>query len=187
MTTGDPLRDALLTQVDWWWAAIFRPRIEGVTDEELWWQPAPDCWTLHRGDDGGFRYEWPPGSRGETTPPFTTLAWRLCHLVFPAMANWTLALEGRGETAADLTFPERGAEAVALLDEWWSRWRAVVGALTDAQLWQPLSRTALGVDAPLMRLGAQDPLLHHLLHQHREFIHHGSEISLLRDLYRARG
>jgi hypothetical protein len=36
-----------------------------------------------------------------------------------------------------------------------------------------------------MRLGAGDPFVNYMLHQHRELIHHGAEICLLRDLYRA--
>ena len=45
--------------------------------------------------------------------------------------------------------------------------------------------TSLGLDVPVMRLGRDDPLLNHALHQHREVIHHGAEVCLLRDLYRA--
>ena len=45
----------------------------------------------------------------------------------------------------------------------------------------------MGVDAPRMRLGGDAPFVNHLLHQQRELIHHGAEVSLLRDLYRARG
>ncbi len=58
-----------------------------------------------------------------------------------------------------------------------------MGSLSDADLWTPLSDTCIGVDAPPMRLGAGDPLLH----QHGEFIHHGAETCLLRDLYRLSG
>jgi hypothetical protein len=89
--------------------------------------------------------------------------------------------------ASELEFPGTAVGAVELLDSWWARWRAAARSLTDDDLWRPLSRTAMGVDAAVMRLGADDPFVHHLLHQHRELIHHGSEVSLLRDLYRARG
>jgi hypothetical protein len=36
-----------------------------------------------------------------------------------------------------------------------------------------------------MRLGPEDPVLNLLLHHQRELIHHGAEISLLCDLFRA--
>ena len=186
---GLQLGNAILTQIDWWWEAIFRRRLEGLTDDELWWEPARGCWTLHRGADGLFRYEWPPGSRGETVPPFTTIAWRLCHLGLMAMAHWVMAMEGDTDAATkaeQLAFPETAQDAVALVEHWWQRWRSTVGGLDDVDLWRPLSESALAVDAPAMGLGAGDPFVQHLLHQHREFIHHGSEVNLLRDLFRAR-
>jgi hypothetical protein len=102
------VRRAVLSQVDWWWRALFRRRLDGLTDEELWWEPAPGCWTLHADESGVFRYEWPPGSLGETEPPFTTIAWRLCHMGCSGMAQWAMAMEG--DPAAqprsyDLAFP----------------------------------------------------------------------------------
>ena len=189
MVEEGSVRRAVLTQIDWWWNALFRRRLDGLTDDELWWEPAPDCWTLHDHGDGTFRYEWPPGSRGESTPPFTTIAWRLCHLTLLGLANWAMGMEGDAECqskAYELEFPRGAVEAVDLLDQWWARWRAAVRSMTDDDLWRPLAQTALGVDAPAMRLGGDDPFVQHLLHQQREFIHHGAEISLLRDLYRAR-
>jgi len=184
------VRRAVLSQVDWWWRALFRRRLDGLTDEELWWEPAPGCWTLHADESGAFRYEWPPGSLGETESPFTTIAWRLCHMGCSGMAQWAMAMEG--DPAAqprsyDLAFPAAAAEAVAFLDGWWERWRAAVRALSEDDLWRPLADTGMGVDAPRMRLGGDDPFVNHLLHQQRELIHHGAEVSLLRDLYRARG
>jgi hypothetical protein len=76
----------------------------------------PGCWTLQADRDGVFRYEWPPGSLGEAVPPFTTIAWRLCHLGCTAMAQWALAMEGDPEAqprSYDLAFPPAAADAVA--------------------------------------------------------------------------
>jgi hypothetical protein len=53
---------------------------------------------------------------------------------------------------------------VAFVDQRWDRWRSAVRALTDDDMWRPLSTTPMGVDAPAMRLGAGDPLVNHLLH-----------------------
>jgi hypothetical protein len=185
-----PIRGGLESQIDWWWKALFRRRLEGLTDEELWWKPVEDAWTVRRGDDGQMRYEWPPGSRGEAEPPFTTLAWRLCHLTLTAMAPWAMGLEGDrqySEHGAELTFPDTAAEVIALVEHWWERWRAGLGRLDDAALLGPISASAYTVGADVMRLGQDDPLLNYLLHQQREFIHHGAEVNLLRDLYRSTG
>ena len=189
MTAALEVRRAIATQIDWWWAALFRRRLDGLTDDELWWEPAPDCFTVRPSEDGELRYEWPPGSQGESTPPFTTIAWRLCHLTLSALAYWAMAMEGdlqARDRVAELTFPRQADDAVALLDSWWARWRAGLRALDDAALARPMREMLPDTDVPIMRLGADDPFVHHVLHQHRELIHHGAEISLLRDLYRAR-
>jgi hypothetical protein len=185
----DRIRQAVESQVDWWWTRLFRPRLEGLTDDELWWVPVERAWTLHRADDGAFHYEWPPGSVGESPPPFTAMSWRLCHLTLPCLAGWSLSYEGAADPAeqvAAMTFPEGAHDAVALVEHWWARWRQGLAALRDEQLLAPIGATAFTVDAPVMRLGRGDPLLHHVLHQHRELIHHGAEVNLLRDLYRSR-
>lgn len=39
-------------------------------------------------------------------------------------------------------------------------------------------------DIPEMRLGRSDPVIGLVLHVHREVMHHGAEVCLLRDLYR---
>jgi hypothetical protein len=183
------VREAVESQIDWWWTRLFRPRLDGLTDDELWWKPVEDAWTPQRGDDGAFHYDWPPGSRGEAPQPFTALSWRLCHLALPCLAGWSLSYEGAEDPPPQmlaLEFPETADEVVALVEHWWGRWRTAIAALDDDRLFAPLSSTGFTVDAPVMRLGRDDPLLHHVLHQHRELLHHGAEVNLLRDLYRSR-
>ena len=186
----NPILAGVASQVDWWWKTLFRRRLEGLTDAELWWEPVEGAWTLHPSpEDGRYRYEWPPGSRGETTPPFTTMAWRLCHMTLSAMAPWAMGLEGDpdyAERGGELDFPPAADDAVRLIEHWWSRWRAGLGSLDDARLLAPIGETVFTVGADVMRLGQGDPLLNYVLHQQRELIHHGAEVNLLRDLYRSR-
>jgi hypothetical protein len=70
--------DALLWQMTWWWDEIFRPRIDGLGDEEHRWEPTPGSWSIHPVGDGLVEYDfhWPPPKQ----PPVTTIAWRLCHV-----------------------------------------------------------------------------------------------------------
>jgi hypothetical protein len=192
MTSSVALRDAVASQIDWWWHALFRRRLEGLTDDELWWMPVEGAWTLRRGDDGEYRYDWPPGSLGETTAPFTTLAWRLCHLAVMGLGHWALLYEGvpnGGEVAMTMPFPPTADEAVALADEVWTRWRAGLEQLDDDALCRPIGETPwcgeLSEGTSRMKLGPDDPAMSFVIHQQRELIHHGAEISLLRDLYRA--
>jgi hypothetical protein len=71
-------RSQLHGQLDWYWEAMLRPRLEATTDDEYFWEPAPDCWTVR--SIGGGRYQMDRAENGEPSPPpFTTIAWRMCH------------------------------------------------------------------------------------------------------------
>ena len=41
------LTTQLADQLDYHWTQPLRPRLDGLTDEEYFWQPVPDCWTVH--------------------------------------------------------------------------------------------------------------------------------------------
>ena len=186
---ADVLR-AITSQVDWWWSALFRPRLSGLSDEEFLWEPASDCWTLHDAGDAMTSIDgvWPP----PTPPPVTTIAWRMHHIGVGCLVSRTkrffpeLAPEAWDpEPHARVTpFPLHASGAIAFLERWWSAWRAGLGTLTDERLWEPLAGRDGG--SPEMGLGDDDPFIHILLHNHRELIHHGAEMALLRDLYRDR-
>jgi hypothetical protein len=36
----------LAEQLDWHWQNQLRPRPDGLTDEEYFWEPVPGCWSL---------------------------------------------------------------------------------------------------------------------------------------------
>src|SRR6185503_14126342 len=56
-----------------------RARLDGLSDDEYFWEPAPGCWTIRRRADGTWFADWPlPRPDPE---PFTTIAWRLWHLI----------------------------------------------------------------------------------------------------------
>jgi hypothetical protein len=78
---------------------------------------------------------------------------------------------------ADL--PHTAAEAVAFLDDSCREWYGHVSRLDAA-----------GLGAPLGPKGAYfsaEPMAALIVHLNREVMHHGGEIGLLRDLYRATG
>jgi hypothetical protein len=183
---GDVLR-AVTGQIDWWWRGIFRPRLTGLTDDEYLWAPVDDCWTLHPAGDGASRIDsrWPPPKPA----PFTTIAWRMQHIGAGCLARRTtdyfpsaVPEPWEVERYATVTpFPLDASGAVEFLDRWWRAWRGAIGALEDDHLWRPIGNVE--GDIPAMQLGVSDPLIGVVLHQHRELLHHGAEISLLRDLY----
>ena len=74
--------------------------------------------------------------------------------------------------------PGTAAEAVGLLESTYDRWRSGLATLDDEQFLRPLG--------PVGEDFADDPLAALVLHVNRETMHHGGEIGVLRDLYRAR-
>jgi hypothetical protein len=37
---------ALIDQLDWLWEHQLRPRLDGLTDAEYFWEPVADCWSV---------------------------------------------------------------------------------------------------------------------------------------------
>jgi len=65
-----------------------------------------------------------------------------------------------------------------LLDQHHQKWREGIGSLDDTALQQPVGEA----EGPW----ADRSMAALILHINREIMHHGAEIALLRDLYRAR-
>ncbi|TPG34280.1 DinB family protein [Mycolicibacterium hodleri] len=160
----------LAEQLDWHWQHQLRPRLDGLTDDEYFWEPVPDCWTVHR--DGGIDFAFPPPQ----PEPVTTIAWRLAHVIVGVLAVRAHSHFG-GPPAAYETWPYATDAATALrqLDDAYEGWMSGVRTLTDAELDQPIG----AAEGPW----ADKPMLALVLHINREVIHHGAEIAVLRDLY----
>ena len=75
--------------------------------------------------------------------------------------------------------PATAAEGVAFLDRTYRRWHEAIAALDEDGLTAPLG--------PKGGSYAEDPMAGLIVHINREVMHHGAEIALLRDLYRATG
>src|SRR5205814_4821492 len=92
-----------------------RERVEGLTDEEFFWQPVARCWTVRRRDDGRWTVDYPEPPHPDPAP-FTTIGWRLVHVAECKIMYHEYAF---GE--AKLTFPEidsahTAAAAIAQLE-----------------------------------------------------------------------
>ena len=37
----------LRDQIDWHWTQQLRSRLDGLTDDEYFWEPVPNCWNVH--------------------------------------------------------------------------------------------------------------------------------------------
>jgi hypothetical protein len=157
-----------------------RARVEGLTDEEYLWEPAPGCWTIRPRADGTWRWD---GALPRPQPePFTTLAWRLWHVIDlygeDRAPRW-LDLPPQGDAIGlDGPWsepPATAAAAVVLLERAHDRWDAHLALTDDERLSQPVGPVGGGY--------ADRTRAAYVLHMLDEFIHHGAEIALLRDLY----
>lgn len=160
----------LAEQLDFHWTEQLRPRLNGLTDEEYFWQPVPGCWTVHR--DGAIDFSYPPPD----PEPFTTIAWRLAHVIVGVFA--VRNHNHFGAPAADYhTWPYATDASTGLhqLDEQYRTWIDGVRALDDDGLARPCG--------PAEGPYADYPMAALVLHINREAIHHGAEIACIRDLY----
>lgn len=162
--------ELLADQLDFHWENQLRPRLEGLRDEEYFWAPVPDCWTVHPDGRVDFAYPQPEPA------PFTTIAWRMAHVIIGVLAMRSHS--HFGGPAADYetwSYATDAATALRQLDEEKARWTAGVRALSDVELQRPCG--------PAEGPYAEYPMAALILHINREVIHHGAEICVIRDLF----
>ena len=178
--TWNPL---LREQLTWHWTNQLRDRLDGLTDDEYFWEPAPGCWNVHPRGTGSAPVQ--AGSGAMTIdfampvpdpPPFTSIAWRLGHVIVGV-----LAMRNAGHFSRPLTdyqsfdYAPTATGALAQLDAEYATWTAGVESLGEAGLARPCGEA----EGPF----AADPMAALVLHINRELIHHLAEVCLLRDLY----
>lgn len=176
-----PIRLApFLAQWDYVTEQLFG-RLEGLTDEELLWEPAPDSWTVRRDADGRARPTsesawWNPTPDRE--PP-RTLAWSIGHLGSGVLvrADW---LVGSHELLDVDEWPLTAFEALPFLRSGLDAWRGGLDQMTDEDL-DTVGRSAFphGLDPQL-------PLLDIVWWVNKELLWHAAEMWYVRDLYVAR-
>jgi hypothetical protein len=173
----------LVDQLDWHWRNQLRPRLEGLSDDEYFWEPVPGAWNVRpRGEStapiaagsGAFTVDYAVPE--PDPPPVTTIAWRLVHILVGVFGVRNAAhFGGPPMTYQDFECPPAAAEALRQLDEAYARW---VQGVRTVDLATPCG----AAEGPY----AEHPMAALVLHINREAIHHGAELALLRDLYRAR-
>jgi hypothetical protein len=175
----------LALQLEWHWENALRPRLVGLSDEEYLWEPVPGCWSVrprHASKaprvvgtgDFVFEFAYP----APDPPPVTTIAWRMAHIVVGVFGERTAShFDGPEVTWRTFRYAGTAAEALDQLDRAYDGWIKGVRRLDAAGLAAPCGPA----EGPF----AEYPMAALVLHIHREVIHHGAEIALLRDLYRA--
>ena len=173
----------LRDQIAWHWTHQLRARLDGLTDDEYFWEPAPGCWSVRPRGTGTAPVQAGSGAMTvdfampEPIPaPFTTIAWRLGHVIVGVLAMRNASHFGRAPIDYDsFAYASTAAEALVQLDEEYATWLAGVESLGADGLDRPCGEA----EGPY----AEYPLAALVLHINRELIHHLSEVCLLRDLY----
>lgn len=182
-STQTPLNALLVDQIDWHWRHQLRPRLDGLSDEEYFWEPTPGAWSVHPRGEG--RTEMQGGSGDftvdfahpePTPPPMTTIAWRLSHLIVGVLGARVHAhLSGPRIDYADFDYAGSAGQALAQLDREYAAWTAGVRGWGE----EGLADECGPAEGPWSKHSHAELVLH----INRELIHHGAEISLLRDLW----
>jgi hypothetical protein len=146
-----------------------------LTDAEFFWEPAPDCWTVHPAENGRWMIDY--ADPAPDPPPMTTIAWRLVHLAACKLMYYEYAFGPGRLTWDELEIPHTAADTILWLETGQSQLESAAAGLIDADLAE-MRPTNWGEQWPTWRifwvLAAHD-------------MHHGAEIGCLRDFYRIRG
>ena len=191
--TGGDLPTVLLDQIELHVREHLRPRLEGLTDQEYFYDPSGvgRAWTVH-----------PRSAEGERTPtaiqggsgamvidfdvpepdpaPLTTIAWRLGHIIVGLLAVRSHDhLGGPSANYMSWDYAATAEEALAQFDTEYERWISGVRTWDKGDL-----QVAVGEAEGPWAEYSRATLVAHI---NRELIHHLAEIALLRDLWAHRG
>lgn len=177
----------ILDQLTWHWDNQLRPRLDGLTDDEYFWEPVPDCWSVRRRTDPAPETatmrdrcagEWVPDFAfpPPDPEPVTTIAWRLAHIIVGVLAARSYNhFDGPEASYETWEYAGTAADALSQLDSAYGDWVRGVESLTEQQWHAPVG--------PAEGPWADRSMEELVLHISREVIHHGAEIALLRDLH----
>ena len=177
----------VVDQLESHWRHQLRPRLSGLTDDEYFWQPVADCWTItRRGAStapmslGAGEFTMDFGEPSDDREPMTTIAWRLAHLIVGFAETNGSHFGGQSADRSTFRYAGTADDALRQLDHSHDIWVEGVRSLGGDGLAHPQGPTQPPefADAPMARL---------ILYTNLEVIHHGAEICLLRDLYLRNG
>ena len=156
--------------------ARIHERVQGLTDDEFFWEPVPDCWTVRRDERGHWAADYPEPPH-PVPAPFTTIGWRLVHVGESKLMYHEYAYGPATLTFPDIDSAHTAADAIASLEEGHRLLAGDLSRLRDPDLDRAVL-TNWGEEWPAWRIFWT--MIDH-------DVHHGAEIGALRDLYRVSG
>ena len=154
--------------------SVIEPNISDLTDDEYFWEPAPNCWSVRQRSELTSTDSWGRGDYavetsfdGSQQPSTTTIAWRLLH-AYDCFRGYASRAFGRGPLDwNDIEIPRSAAVATRMMTE----------AVDEVR------RYFDGTDVVLFE--QQDGRPHWLLLDRGllEWIHHCAEIGVLRTMF----
>jgi hypothetical protein len=161
-----------------------------LTTAEYLWEPVPGAWSVRpRAEGPGPRATWLVGGGDwgrdgyrdtePYPPPFTTIAWRLSHLseMLALRADYTTG--SRSQTKDAYRTSGDADTAIADFAQAVEAWRDTLLSCDDAAL------DTVGYSSYPYGSDTGDMFIDIVWWVNQEVLHHGGEIALLRDLYRA--
>ena len=153
---------------------VIEPNIRDLTDDEYFWEPAPNCWSVRRRSELASMDAWGRGDYavetsfdGSQEPATTTIAWRLLH-AYDCFRDYASRAFGHGPLDwNDIEIPGSAAVATRMMND----------AVDEVR------RYLEGTDSVLF--GLEDGRPHWLLLDRGlvEWIHHCAEIGVLRTMF----
>jgi hypothetical protein len=176
---------------------------DGLTDDEFMWEPTEGAWSIRPANEprtatpfttGSFAADFDAGLvaaavAGNAVEPLTSIAWLFWHVGSqPGRAAELDFFGGTHTPASGWTSPyiaehpifTTAKEAVTAMRSGWRALDQALKSATDEQLERPTRFWGYGAPGP-MGTGAQ--IVGSVLN---EVSHHGTQIGVLRDLYRVR-
>jgi hypothetical protein len=187
MDANEPdLNRTLREQWEFHWNDQLRARLDGLTDDEYFWSPVPDAGSVRPPGSstapvqlgaGDFTMDY--ASHQPVPAVFTTIAWRLGHVIVGVLAARNVAHFGAPAASYETSeYAGSAATAFGQLRTQLDVRPAGVRGLGDARLRVPVGEK----EPPFPEM----PMAALVLHIHRELLHHlalSAPGRLLRDLH----
>ena len=152
----------------------FRSVLEGLTDDEYFWQPVPGCPTVHRQDDGTFRADSEFPIRAAAS-----VGARVCWAAQLILVDSSQHYGDKSVTHADVaTVPGTASKAAEALENALGAWIRAVSASEPSRLSEHSENRSPGA------IDGQYPLMQVILFKATLLVQCCAQASMTRHLYR---